>query len=68
MDPQCNSEGKRRPKFKPLSEIVRAKGRPIGRILRLPLRTDAYTYSKWLGSFDSERRARLAVRAKSRRR
>jgi hypothetical protein len=59
-----NREGKRRPRFKPISEIIRtAKGKPIGRILRLPPRTDAYTYSGWLGSFDSERRARLAVRA-----
>jgi hypothetical protein len=54
-------------RFKPLSEIVRtAKGKPIGRVLRLELerRTVAYDYTRLIGTFATEKAAIKAVRAK----
>lgn len=65
-DPQCNHQSKPR-RFKPLSEIVRgARGRKIGRLLRLELKRQivAYDYSGPIGKFASEKAAIKAIRAR----
>ena len=56
-------------KLTPLSSIVRdARGRPIGRILRLLVERQIvacdYTRGPPLGRFDTEKAARAAIRAK----
>jgi hypothetical protein len=55
-------EGKRRPRFKPISEIIRnAAGKPIGRILR---RATGEFDAFGIGAFLTERAAVAAIRAK----